>query len=401
MILPDQHSKDQEVKASDEGMRWFVRVRWAAVLAEVLVVGAATALDEVLPLVPMGALIAGQAISNAVMQPHPPTTQAGRTLILTLDVAVLFALLALSGGPSNPFSALFFVQVTLAAVLLPRTATAFVWASAVVAYGALFAIRPATHHHGGGDFAVHLYGMFAAFALTSGLIAYFVHRLSVALRKTRLREAHARRVASLTTFAAGAAHELGTPLGTIALIASELSDQVDDAHREDLEVIRQQTARCRQILDSIHHKAGGVAGEGLSELSFEELADEIRIRIGPDRAARLDVSGEGDFEGPKLAFLQVLENLVTNAFDASDQESRVSLSFDAGSLRVRDRGTGMDAETLARVTEPYFTTKPEGQGTGLGLFVAAETISAVGGTLELESTPNQGTTVTVHLPGAA
>lgn len=379
-------------------MRWFLRVRWAAVIAELIVVGAAVALGETLPIGPMLALIAGQAISNAIMHPQPPATESGRTLILTLDVAVLFALLALSGGPSNPFSALFFVQVTLAAVLLSRAATAFVWLSSVVAYGALFAIAPDAHQHGGG-FATHLYGMFAAFALTSALIAYFVHRLSRALRDARVREAHARRVASLTTFAAGAAHELGTPLGTITLVAGELADRIaDDDVRDDLAVIRQQTARCRQILDSIHARAGGVAGEGMSVVTFDELVESIRERIGEQRSARLDASGKGRFEAPKLAFLQVVENLVSNAFDASGEEARVSLSFEDGVLRVRDRGSGMDAETLARVTEPYFTTKPEGEGTGLGLFVAAETIHAVGGSLELESVPNQGTTAIVRMP---
>ena len=384
---------------SDEGLRWLVRVRWAAVVAELAIVGVASAFGETLPLGPMLALIAGQAVSNAIMQPRPPSTEAGRTLILALDVAVLFALLALSGGPSNPFSALFFVQVTLAAVLLSRLATAVVWASAVVAYGALFAIAPDAHQHGGG-FALHLYGMFVAFALTSGLIAYFVHRLSRALRDARIREAHARRVASLTTFAAGAAHELGTPLGTITLVAGELAERADDETREELAVIRQQAARCRQILDSIHSKAGGVAGEGMSTLSFEQLVEELRTRIGEERAARLDISGTGRLEAPKLAFLQVIENLVNNAFDASDDDARVSLSFEDGSVRVRDQGSGMDAETLARVREPYFTTKPEGEGTGLGLFVAAETMHAVGGTLELESSPNRGTTAIVRLPPA-
>lgn len=379
-------------------MRWFLRVRWAAVIAELVVVGIAQVLGETLPLAPMSALIAGQAISNAIMHPQPPSHESGRTLILTLDVAVLFALLALSGGPSNPFSALFFVQVTLAAVLLSRAATAFVWLSAVLAYGALFAIAPDAHRHGGG-FANHLYGMFAAFALTSALIAYFVHRLSRALRDARLREAHARRVASLTTFAAGAAHELGSPLGTIALVAAELAERIeDDEAREDLGVIRQQTARCRQILDSIHAQAGGVAGEGMSVVSFAEIVDVVRERIGEQRASRLDASGEGRFEAPKLAFLQVIENLVTNAFDASPEEARVTLSYEDGMLRVRDHGSGMDAETLARVTEPYFTTKPEGEGIGLGLFVAAETIQAVGGSLELESAPERGTTAIVHLP---
>jgi two-component system sensor histidine kinase RegB len=102
-------------------------------------------------------------------------------------------------------------------------------------------------------------------------------------------------------------------------------------------------------------------------------------------------------EAPRAPLLQALEVLVQNAFDASPSDATVELTFDDERLEVRDHGAGMDATTLERATEPFFTTKREGAGMGLGLFLARTTAEALGGSLELRSAPGEGTTATLRL----
>ncbi len=393
---------------SDLHVAWWIRVRWAATAAELLALAAATLwIDLDLPLLPMLAVVGVQALTNvglSAARTRVASSEPIRALLLAVDAALLTALLYLSGGPNNPFSALYFVQVTLAAMLLGRAGAAVVWASTVVSYGLLFLdhrqVPQLGHLHGG---ALHLQGMFVAFGLTSGILAYFVVRLSQAVRRrdaalaaARDRAARARRVMSLTTLAAGAAHELGTPLSTIAVVAGELDRSLEGDARQDVRVICEEVARCRGILDSLSTQAGDVVGEGPTDVELRELAEMLRERLPPDRAARLDVVGGGRARVPAHAFAQLLDNLVGNAFDASDANGRVRVRIAAGELRVEDEGTGMDEATLARACEPFFTTKPEGAGMGLGLYLAQATAEAMGATLELRSRPGHGTTATLR-----
>ncbi|MEM9072887.1 MAG: ATP-binding protein [Myxococcota bacterium] len=403
--------------SDDLSTRWWIRLRWAIVAAEALTLAISTwGLGLLLPRGLMFAVIGSQAVSNLWVSHARSSLQreAVRLLWLAADVAVLTVLLQLSGGPSNPFSALYFVQVTLAGMLLGRSATAAVWASSVMGYGLLFVEHRGVpelshaHHvlgHGDAGFGTHLYGMFVAFAVTSGLVAYFVVRLSESLRArdaqlTAMREraSRARRVASLTTLAAGAAHELGTPLGTIAVVARELERNLDDpSDQEDIQVIREEVDRCREILRSMSGRAGDVIGETPEQVELAELLEVVRERLPQERQTRLDVLGNGQVRVPRDAFLQLLENLINNAFDASAAEERVEVFLEDHQVTVKDHGTGMDEATLARAEEPFFTTKPEGSGMGLGLFLTRATVEALGGTLALDSAPGAGTIARVEL----
>lgn len=390
-----------------------MRSRWVAVAGEALVLCVALALGP-LHATALWILIGTHAASNAALHLSAPHTDRALSVVLVGDVVLLTAMLHFSGGPTNPFAALYFAHVTFAAVLFGGRATAATWLVSMLGYAALFAL--ADHAHGEA-YRAHLYGMFAAFAITGGLLGFFVARLSRALREreSELRIAEQRaerasRVASLTTLAAGAAHELGSPLGTIGVIAGELARADLGEHAEDIQLIRDEVQRCRRILDSLSARSGDVVGEVPVAFPVEELWGEVRSRVPADRAERLRVSGDGSLLVPRLALAQALTTLVENAFDASDATSLVELDFKDGAFEVRDRGRGMDAPTLSRATEPFFTTKdgqaqdgqaPDGRagatGMGLGLFLASEIASALGGTLELASS-GQGTTARLVIP---
>jgi len=207
--------------------------------------------------------------------------------------------------------------------------------------------------------------------------------------------------------AAGAAHELATPLGTVALVAKELERHLDGkepALVEDARLIREQVGRCRAILDQMAGGAGA-AGESLSSMTVGRLLDEALTGARPEPPVTRQVAGEvaaSEVRLPARAVSQALRSLLTNAQDASPPGGEVTLTAvlraDVLAIDVVDRGRGMSAEVLARIGEPFFTTKQPGRGMGLGLFLARAVFESVGGAMAIDSSEGVGTRVTVTVP---
>ncbi len=393
-------------------------MRWGAVgvqAASVLI--ASEALGVALPLARMWSLVALGALSNGWLTVRGD--RAGHlSAFLLLDVVLLTGLLYLSGGPTNPFSIIYVVYITMSAVML---APKWTWAIAVLSiasFAGLFVVRVPSEHLGhaehGGGFEAHLYGMFVALALAVTLITYFVSQLSLELRRREraLAEIEERthrwgQLASIATLAAGAAHELGTPLGTIAVAAKEMerqARQVPGGERlvEDAELIREEVGRCRTVLDRMAAAGGEHVGEALRSLSVQELFDTVRARLGQEHGARWTTTSDvGAIVAPREALLQLIENIARNGFDACEA-GRVSLEVrgvgQAVELRFVDEGRGMDERTVARATEPFFTTKNAGDRMGLGLFLARTLVDSLNGELSIESKTGSGTTIRVLLP---
>jgi len=465
------------------GVAWLIRLRWGAALTIALAVIIAELVFAMgLRLSLLLGLIVPAVLSNVWLEGRrrraSPAEPALLGAVLLLDALTLTALLYFSGGPTNPFSSLFLVYITLAAVLLGTRWTFAILGVCVLSFGLLFvdhvpvsalsahggtSATPSEHaghaghaghaehagNAGSGDtigaaparrdagFDGHLYGMFVAFAASATLIAAFVTRLSEALRAREGELSAARekagRLASLTTLAAGAAHELGTPLGTIAVAARELAGEAKargcEAMSEDALLIRAEASRCRAILDRMATRAGGATGEAPTTFALAELFEELRESLGERRASLLEceplsiASAErrprgaegadpaqpssaeampGQATLPRKTVTQVLDGLVRNGLDASPSGARVTLRARAWERRLRfeviDRGEGMDSETLRRAGEPFFTTKDPGRGMGLGLFLAKTVAEQLGGTLAIDSRLGEGTTVALELP---
>lgn len=413
---------------SEIGLTWFMRLRWWAVAAQLAAVVLARAIGERLPGGPLLGWAALMALTNAaVPQLRRHSRIEGAAALgglLVFDLLALTGLLALSGGPSNPFSIVYLVQVSLASVLLSAR---WAWATVLLSvgcYGLLFALVPVGGqggghhvHAAGAAFRAHLWGMFFAFSGAAALVAVFVTRVTRALRareqelsRARERLARSERVASLMAQAAGTAHDIGTPLATIALVATELEREA--AGRGDLQrigadarLVREEVERCRGLLDQLSVRAGDLVGEVPATVDLAGLLERVRLSLGPDCAARLrtEVAPQlGPVRVPARAFAQVVSNLLRNAFDASPRaglvEVRVTRQGSRLQLEICDRGSGMTPEQLAQAREPFFTTKEPGAGLGLGLFLADRFAGQLGGSLSLTPREGGGTCVTLELP---
>jgi two-component system sensor histidine kinase RegB len=263
---------------------------------------------------------------------------------------------------------------------------------------------------------VHLYGMLVAVAIAAFVIVLIVQRVTRALvardeelaRERRLAEQHAK-LASLVTLAAGAAHELATPLGAIAIASRELDRDLSrggapEGALEDLRLIRTQVDRCKGILQQMSARAGENAGEPIVEVPVERwVMGALDGLPGRERVRTELACGEARVRGPAQGMERALRVLLTNAVQATASGGEVSLRarcVDRGvTVEVQDGGAGMAPEVLARVGEPFFTTKDPGQGSGLGLYIARTLAEQLGGTLELQSRPGQGTMARITLPG--
>jgi two-component system sensor histidine kinase RegB len=414
-------------------IQWLARLRWAEISgqAATVLVGQFL-LDGALPMAELLAVIAIGLVSNLAIELYyfgdrrrsgaiaRPVNELQIALVMMLDIAVLTGLLYFSGGPDNPFAFLYVVQIALATVLVRALWSWMLVGLSFVGFGILLiAHQPLAIPDNR-----RMIGAWMALGVASAFVVHFLRRIMVALaeRDAELTEARGlaarqERLASLATMAAGAAHELSTPLGTVALAAKELEraltrdDPVDGAGRSgrselaaDARLIREQVGRCREILEQMAQGAGTV-GEGVASCTIDVLLDEALVgaRGAPEvhRAVPAELARIG-LRLPPRAVSQALRSLITNAQDASPPTSPVTISVtsDASALEleIRDRGAGMPGEILARIGEPFFTTKPPGRGMGLGLFLARAVLEAVGGSLDIESVAGAGTCVRVTLP---
>ena len=426
---------DHEARAR-LALRQLVPLRWLAV------VGGIASLPAGWLLLPhrestaiLAALLAIVAVSNAWLGRRlRGPRRAGERLagaVLGLDTAGLAAGLAATGGPHNPFALLFAIPVAVAAMAGGPRHAWLVSGLAVAGYSASFRWhlhapfweRPIAVPGAGTEVPVHLVGMWIAMLLVAVFTAAFVQRImhllaqrDRALRDAQSRLSHTGQLAALTALAGGAAHELGSPLGTVAIVARELERAAEREGREaiarDATLIRDEVERCREILDRMARAvrsgdaggAGSTSPDDLWELLSAELGDEIgRVRMQHEPGAKVDA-----LPIPAIQLAPLLLPLLRNALDATPAgpegrpvELCMARTADGVRVDVRDAGIGMTPDVLERATEPFFTTKKDRGGAGLGLHLVQLVSEALGGQLTLESAPGRGTRATLLLRAVA
>ena len=419
--MPGAARQPRDARAA---LPWLIRLRWLALLAFLaLPFGSAAGVQGGTRSVIFAALIAAMAVTNVALWRVTRASGARRELVgavLVLDTGLLTGLLFVSGGAVNPGTVVYLVHITFAAVLLGSRWAWTLTVLSVAGFGVLFlagAPPAGAHVHGqaADPLDTHLAGMWIAFAATAALIAHFVSQVAGALaaRERELADARAQaarheRLAALMTLAAGAAHELATPLATIAVTGREIARAAESAgcpqpHNcaADAALIVSEVARCHRVLDNLSGRARGRASDA-RPLALPAALEAARAALPPKDAVRVDIAAAttATFDGlPQDEIVGALGALLRNALDASPPDGRVALSAEnsAGSLtlRVADRGTGMAPDVLARAGDPFFTTKPPGQGLGLGVFLARSVTEQLGGRFTIHSTPGAGTAVTI------
>lgn len=337
---------------------------------------------------------------------------------LLFDVCALSWLLYLSGGAANPFVSYFLVPISIAAATLPGYLTWVVALISVLAYSLLTVwnvpVPMLMPHHAGHDARLpnlHLAGMWWNFAFSAVLIAVFVARMAAALRRqeaeiARQREAQLQdqQLLAVATLAAGTAHELGTPLNTLRVLADEMRATVVDqpALQADLELMQQQVEECKRTLGRLKETAEfGVGDEAQPVAAADYLARLFerwqllrpRVRAG----MRLEAGLHEATLSVHPSIGQALLNLLNNAADASPDHVELLASRDGAWLKIDivDRGPGID-EVRAGRSLP--APSPGGSGLGIGLFLSRASIERRGGRLEFRAARPAGTVATVRLP---
>jgi two-component system sensor histidine kinase RegB len=402
-------------------LRRLIQLRWWLLAgAAAAIVGVPAGLGIPLPLAPLLAALALLAAFNA----HAARRlSAGETLTrqmlamqVGVDLVVLGVLLFLSGGGANPLVSLLLLPVAAAALILPP-----LWASgiavAAVAIYSFLALWFVPLQVGDAQRAtsLHLAGMWLTFVVSTLLIAWLILRMTASLRSRDAALAQAReqalrdeRVVALGALAAGAAHELGTPLATIAVLAEELAADpaMPEAAREDLALLRSQVAACKSIVTRLADRAGAARLEGARAVEADRWMQQAVARwqaTRPRASCALTVAGSAP--APQIAVDETLEqalaNLLNNAANACGEPVQLRLDWNREALtaEVVDRGPGFPASVLAQAGRaPLDSTTG---GAGIGLLLASAAVSRLGGRLRLENRGGAVARIELPLAGTA
>jgi len=381
------------------GLAWLLRLRWGAVVGQLFVLAAANQIvHHDLPIVALLCLIALTAVTNATLGILSMGTSRNWLLpaVLSLDVLTLSAMLAISGGATNPFTIFYLVHVALAALLLTAPAAWSMVALTIAAYATLFVlpVRPMLAHVHHSLWSMHLIGMWVAYGLAATFVAYFIGKVSRAIRARDHRIGEVanlalqnERLASLSSFSANAAHELGSPLSTIGLAAKEIFTGLQlgkptSALQADADLVCREVARCRQVLSDLSSRAGQTVGEMPVCSTLRNVTDTLKQTLSPELTRHLDVIYDDpshancSIVAPVRTLCQMLGNLIRNAFDAQEEVGActpVELRIVVGEqlcFHVLDRGAGVPQSVQSHLGEPFVTTKGNLGGLGLGVYLA-------------------------------
>ena len=336
---------------------------------------------------------------------------------LLVDVAALSALVYFTGGSVNPFITLFLLPITFAAATLRPRLT---WPIAIVAIAAytllMFFNRPvleAVHRHGEG-FSLHLWGMWYGFIVSAVLLVYFIGRVGHALReRDRILSAaredalRADQLIAMGTLATGTAHELGTPLATMAILVRDMEvEQQDDPELcENLRCLREQIDRCKNVLARLASDSDQLQADSSQMLPLDQYLEEVVNEWqGLRQDIGIDCQWPTESRPPMIAvdrtLTQALLNVLNNSADAGAGRVLFQAGWSGGQLRITviDNGGGLDPVSRAHAGKRPYSSKPAGDGMGLGLFLASTTLQRFGGRLQIANHDAGGTRVDLELP---
>jgi two-component system, sensor histidine kinase RegB len=375
-----------------------------------------------LPLGPLAATLCALAAWNVFVRFRIRKSTEVRheevALNLLVDAIAFTSVIYWTGGPTNPFVSLYLLPISLAAASLPAVFAWFVGIACASGYTLLllrYVPLPSVHQRFGGDFDLHVSGMWVNFLVAAALIVFFVGRMARFLRQrdqqlAKLREDALRdqQLVELGTLAAGAAHELNTPLSTLALLVEELGETADDlARRHCLNVMNEQIDMISRRLSKLALDVGAQKSESarcvsvrqfLRSLvqSWREAYPEIRLTMHYDLPARdMDIVAEATIE-------RAIRNVLDNAAQAAATTGAGNVAISVGyrgeelTIAVADDGPGLPAAVRDGVGARILSTKK--RGLGIGLLLSRASLERFGGRLQLQNRPSGGVEARIQLP---
>jgi two-component system sensor histidine kinase RegB len=399
-----------------------IRLRWLAIVGQsVTVLVVAYGLKFPLPVSLCFALIACSAWMNLFLAFRFPAahrlTPFAAFGILIFDSLQLAGLLYMTGGLTNPFSLLMTVPVVISATSLPLRLTALLGGLVMTAATLLVFIHLPLPWHEGAPLAmpfIYVAGMWMAVLSSIAFTAMYAFRVAAearllanALAATELVLQREQHLSALDGLAAAAAHELGTPLATITLVAKEMEKALgsDPKYGEDVKLLRSQSERCREILKRLT----SLSSEGEAHLSRLPLTSLVEEVTAPHRDFGISIKlRPGDRTGPEPVgrrnpgVIYGLGNLVENAVDFARKSVTVRWSWDeaAVTFSIIDDGPGFPPEIIDRIGEPYMSTRQgteAGGGLGLGLFIAKTLLERSGAALDFRNSSGLGEGAVVQI----
>lgn len=350
---------------------------------------------------------------------------------LSCDVLTITAVLYFTGGATNPLAWFFLLPLIITSTILPKVYTWYMvlftsecYTLLMTFYKPLPEMAPITlgpnappelhqmmDHH---DLQLHVFGMWFGFVFSAVLVAYFVVGIADTLRQRERKLAEIReqtlrneRVISLGTLAAGAAHEMGTPLGIMAIIIHELVKEYEGTDADlskKMKILREQVGRCKQALSVLSASAGEVRAESGHSMPVSAYLDEVVTLWRAQRPEGvLAVNKQGFEPSPsilaELTLTHALVNILNNAADVSPHfiELYARWTRDSVLLEIIDNGPGIAPDIYERLGKAPVSNKEN--GLGVGLFLAFTTIERIGGVLSMEPRVDaQGTVTRIRLP---
>lgn len=404
-LRPGSSSPDM-LPAGRVSQRTLVIIRWFAVFGQlVAVLTVHFAMQAKLPLASALCVIGALAVLNigaGLDRPGRRLSEFHVAGYLAFDILQLSILLYLTGGLDNPFAIMFLAPVTVAATVLSRNMVLALTLFTVTAASVVALVHePLPWAPGLTDALPRLYtaGNWVAIVIACAFIVAYnwqvvaeERRMTNALAATQIALAREQRVSALGALAAAAAHELGTPLSTIAVAAKELKREVppDGIVAEDIDLILKQTERCRVILADLSRKPQPASGDDpFEQMRPPELLDALAMNYqATGKHFTIETVAEDDSDAPLMRrtpeLVHGLSNIVSNALQFAAHEVIAEVVWSEGevSITINDDGPGFPETVLARLGEPYISTRVgQGEHLGLGIFIAKTLLEQTGADL--------------------
>jgi two-component system, sensor histidine kinase RegB len=380
-----------------------------------------------LPVTPLSIILLIMAATNLLtrlmIDQNKAISQRMIFIQLMIEIISFSLILYFSGGATNPLTFFYLIPLAIAATVIPGRYTWMLTMITIVLYSLLLefyiplSYQVHDHQHmqpGNSQFNQHVLGMWFGFLVSSLLVTWFITYLAqelksrdIAISEARQRELRDQQMVTLGTLAAGTAHELSTPLATLAIVTGELTDGFDAQKHEELfenqQILRDQIARCKDILSVLSESAGEARADEGYLIPAEDFIDQTIHHWQSLRDGMLfELNKAAMPHHARLLFDKTISqsviNLLNNAAEVSTDSIQINTQIQQDMLEIEiiDSGPGMSDEQIQMAGETSFSDKPHGMG--IGLFLAISTLRRSGGSVQFERLTHRGTSTLITMP---